>query len=254
MAIIVAIPVLDEAVAPCFEAATRFEIIAVNEGQAVATKEAICDGPEGYRRIRLLQIHEVKVLICNGIKGVYRDMLTASGVTVIQKVSMPAEQALNRYLQGELVDELRVNDEASRPHDIPYQELVDKARALFTQGGYSVVSGPGEDSFLVDLIAETRCPVCDGMVRVAICCGAHTYRPTQEITEFYRAPLSDFNARVYISPTSPGVADCCEAYGIELVDPDAEEFSTPQSKPNSIPILRGPVVGHEKASQSERSE
>jgi predicted Fe-Mo cluster-binding NifX family protein len=244
----VAVPRFDQAIAPCFEAAGHFLIATVENGKVVSAEVAHCAGPEGYRRVRLLQIHRADMVVCNGIKGCYRDMLAGSGVTVIANVTGLADEALNRLAGGELSPELTARDEVANYPAIPHQELVARARTLFENGGYTVTAGPEQASFLVDLLAETKCPVCSRPVRVAICCGAHTYRPTQEIVEFHHATPSGYDARVYFCPASPAASQCCQEYGIELIEPDMPGMELKQKPANKLPILRGRVAGHERAS------
>jgi len=245
----IAIPQLDDSVAPRFEAARSFLIAETSGGQILSTRIIECDGPEGYRRIRMLQIHRATVLICNGINSSYRDMLTVSGVTVVPKVSGRVDYALGRYLEGKLLPEENHSYEATERCAIPHTDLVNCARRLFEAHGYVVTLGPGPDSFLIDLVAEIPCPVCDRRVKVAICCGAHTYRADQEITEFHHATPTGYNARVYVSPPTPPIEKCCREYGIQLVDPAQVAETTDDLSTSLIPLLSGPVTDHEQATQ-----
>jgi len=248
----VAIPQLGDSVAPCFKAARRFVIAAVERGQVTSSRTVDCSEPEGHKRIRLLQIHGVKVLICNGIKSHFHDMLVASGITVIKDVSSSCEEALKKLVAGELAPRVPSHDDLPDSSATPHWKLVDWARNLFEEGGYAVSSVPNQDYQLVDLVAEIKCLVCDRQVRVAICCGSHTYRPSQEIPEFHHATPTGFNARVYVCPTSPAVVECCQEYGIELLDPDVKRDGRGVRSRHKLPILRGSVQGHEKASQTEK--
>lgn len=244
----VAIPQFGEIIAPRFEAARHFAISVVEGGKTVSTRSAECTGPEGYRRIRLLQIHGIHTLICNGIKGSYRDMLMASGISVIHNVSGPAGYALAEFARGALTAEVPPAEIITARCEIPHQELVIWARDLFVQHGYSVTGGPGQDAFLVDLAAGIMCPVCGKLVRAAICCGAHTYNCTQEIVEFHHRTPSEYDARVYVCPINATVERYCREYGIELLDPTPERIDFPARAKDKLPILRGPVRNHERAS------
>ena len=122
---------------------------------------------------------------------------------------------------------------------------------FFGRHGYSVTGGP--DAFLVDLVAGIKCPVCGRPVNVAICCGAHTYSATQEIVEFHHTTPLEYDARVYVSPANAPVAECCREYGIELLDPETTDSEMPVRPKDKLPILKGPVRNHERASMvSER--
>jgi len=196
----------------------------------------------------MLRIHQVSVLICNGIKGSYKDMLASSGLTVIDKVSTEVEDALERFLNGALSPEEVPSEELPEPCTVSHEKLVRSARVLFQKYGFEVSPGPAQGSFLVDLVAKITCPKCRRPVRVAICCGAHTYRANQEITEFHLATQTGYHARVYICPAQPSRIKCCREYGIELVDPDEAVAEKQRPNQNRIPLLKGTVLGHEKAS------
>jgi len=244
----IAIPQLGDQVAPRFDAARSMVVVAVDQGRIVWSKAVECDGPEGYRRIRLLRIHQVTVLICGGINTSYRDMLVASGVAVIPKYSGAVQEAIDDYLSGRISAEGYVADETARHRAVPHEELVEQARRLFRSSGYQVRPGPGPDAFLIDLVAEIECPVCHRSVKVAVCCGAHTYRADQEISEFHHATRSGYHARAYVCPRQGSVWECCREYGIEPFDPSVEPPAGHRRAADRIPLLRGPVLGHERAS------
>ena len=243
----IAIPTYGDNIAPCFEVAGVFSLVTTRDNIPVSSKPITCSGKEGYYRIRLLQVHSADVLICNGIKGFYRDMLTGSGIMVIRGVSGPAASALAEFLNGDLKADSYDADEFSTPCEIPHKELVDWTTDYFLSFGYRVSPGPGQDLILVDLVAEISCPLCGKPVRVAICCGAHTYRANLEIREFHHATPSGFNARVYVYPGDPAIARCCREFGIEYIDPKSARPGGMNKNEMPIPALAGPVRGHEKA-------
>ena len=43
---------------------------------------------------------------------------------------------------------------------ISHDDLVKWAKELFESNGYEVSTCPGEESFLIDLIAGLKCPLC----------------------------------------------------------------------------------------------
>jgi predicted Fe-Mo cluster-binding NifX family protein len=248
----VAVAQYGESIAPCFEAAKHFLLVSIEDRQSRGRRSVGCVGCEGYRRVRLLHMHKVGVLICNGIERFYHDMLVSSGVKVISDVSGSIDTALKRFCDGELAPE---ESDATRPmatEDIPHDVLVCWTKDLFQYHGYEVVSGPEEEALLVDLVAQIRCPVCHRPVKVAICCGAHTYRPDQEIRQFHHATPARYDARVYIHPGNPAIASCCYEYGIELITPDSEFSDQDGLDSGRLPILRQTVLGHEKASGKDR--
>ena len=243
----VAIPILGNDVAPCFEVARHFAMVEIEDGHQIFRTVLICGGCEGYGRVRFLIDNDIKVLICNGIKLFYRDLLKISGLKVIGDVADSVENALAAYISGDL-DEREFRDESiDLLTEIPHEDLVCWARELFESNGYSVLPRPDYVPFPIDLVAVTSCPLCRKSIKVGICCGAHTYRLIDEIMEFHHIAPSEFHVKVYVYPSSPEVCEICSEYGIELIDPNSEDdflFKPPAGK---IPVLRNPVSGHEKA-------
>jgi len=245
----VAIPRMKESISPCFEASSCFDIIVITNGKVESTQQVICSEPEGHKRIHLLQVHRVDVLICNGLKGLYQNMLTASGIEVIKNISDKIENVIKQYIAGELIPEVISIDELSGTERISHSDLVEWATKIFIENGYTVIPTPSKSDQMIDLIAEIECPVCKKQVHVAICCGSHTYRPSQEITEFHHATPSGYNAKIYVCPANPSIVECCDQYGIELIDPNSEKKIINKNK-DKLPLLKGPVLDHERASYS----
>jgi predicted Fe-Mo cluster-binding NifX family protein len=245
--LIVAIPLLGHTVAPCFETAGFFLIAVVETGRDVESRSEACSGCKGFGRVRLLQDNKVNALVCGGIKRFYRDLLEASGISVIQGVSMLPRDALSQFLAGRLHAEESRSVSGIPSGEIPHEDLVCWAKELFDTHGYSVVAGRDRAPFPIDLIAEMTCPVCNKQIKVAICCGAHIYRADKEIREFHYAVRSDYDGQVYVHPATPGISQHCEEYGIELIDPETELANSHKHSGKRIPILQKPVAGHEKA-------
>ncbi len=243
----VAIPRLKNSIAPCFEATSCFDIIIISNGKIESRQQVSCSDPEGHKKIRLLQVHRVDILICNGIKDLYQNMLTASGVEVIKNVSDKIDNAIKQYLSGALIPETILNDDINCTDKISHSDLVEWATIIFIDHGYNITPSPAKNDRMIDLIAVILCPVCNKQVRVAVCCGSHTYRPSQEITEFHHATPTGFNARIYVCSGNPSIEECCNQYGIELLDPNLERKIQKNIK-KKLPLLRGAVLDHEKAS------
>jgi len=249
--VIVAIPKFGEAVAPCFEVARVFLFARIEGGQVISQKILECKGCEGFGRIQLLRDNEADVLICGGIKGFYRDLMQASGLAVVSNVSSGVTDALDSYVSGKLSHDRETGEtvEVIEPEgDIPLEDLVCWTHELFAAHGYRVRPGAELAPFPVDLVAEIECPVCHKPIRVAICCGAHTYRPDQEVKLLHRAAASGYHARAYVRSSTPQVARCCREYEIELIDPDASFASCDHPVEGRIPILQSVIRGHEAAS------
>jgi len=245
---IVAIPQYQDDIAPCFEAANHFLISSLENGREVSSKIVGCPECDGLAQIRLMRDSNVAVLICNGIKRIYRDMLQSAGIEVISNITYSVRQALELFRVGEL----KPLPDREMPSDfcprISLNDLICWAKDLFESNGYKVRSGPGLSPFLIDLVADLSCPVCGKTVRIAICCGAHMYNPDQEIRQFHLITGANYDARVYIRPGTPELQQCCREYGVELIDPDAEPAGSGKSRADRIPLLKSTIPGHERAS------
>jgi predicted Fe-Mo cluster-binding NifX family protein len=243
----VALPILRNQIAPCFEAAKKFEILTVKNKKITFSKRINCFASEGFLRIRLLRLYEIETLICNGIKNFYRDQLEAMGIAVIPNINYSIERALNLFIAGELKSYEETVFKAENNSIVSHDDLVNWAYNLFSRKGYEVSSCPEEESFLIDLIAKMNCPVCGRQIKVAVCCGAQIYKADQEIKEFHHNTKTQFNARVYVYLMNPQLEKSCNDYGIEFLSPETETESLDKKPKSAIPILQKPVEGHEKA-------
>jgi len=246
----VALPILDDRIAPCFEASSIFKIVKIEKDLVESEKTVECSGAKGFHRVRLVRVHDIDILICNGIKGFYFDLLQSMGVTVIADACGSVEEVLRGFLRGDLS---RKDPQVSREaptHHYKLPELIDWAKDYFSANGYRVKDGPGLDSFLVDLVAEMKCPKCGKDIRVAICCGVHTYSTEQEIQEFNFCAKSGYNSRVFIYPGDEKTVHQCRAFGIQLLDP-SEEFISAAKIRTEIPVLTLPVEGHPNLNKRE---
>jgi predicted Fe-Mo cluster-binding NifX family protein len=247
----IAIPKFHDMVAPCFETANYFLISRIGKSGEVTERLDSCTGCEGFGRIRLLQDNAVNILICNGIKAFYVDLLESSGLEVIDGVSLTVESALKQYLSGRLKPRNRTFQFQELTCEIPHEDLVCWARELFESHGFMVKAGDENIPFPIDLIAELKCPVCGKPIRIAICCGAHTYRADREIQEFHHSTPSIFHARVYVRPGNPLVEEKCDEYEIQLIDTNSENAIKDEQISDRIPLLKKPITGHERAFNGE---
>ena len=246
---IVAVPKFKDEIAPCFEVASTF-VITTYEGDNETEKSLQnCEGCEGFGRVRLLNEYNVNVLICNGIKAFYKDILANSGVTVIDKVTLPVEEALKRYYQGNLKAAEIKPELLNIDSSIPLDDIICWTKDLFQTNGYKISKVKDSAPFPIDLVAEITCPVCRKPIRVAICCGAHSYRIDQDLLEFHRVAATDYHAQVYVHPAQPEIARRCDEFGIELIDPLADFCEIKRKSKKTVPVLKKPAAGHEKAWQ-----
>ncbi len=243
----VAIPILDNDVAPCFEVAHYFVIAEIANGKQISKAIMECEGCEGYGRVKFLINNNVNILVCNGIKLFYQDLLNISGLKVISNVANSIESALKDYLSGRLIQEEYSAETVDLSPEIPHEDLVCWAQEFFESNGYIVSLRPDYLPFLIDLVAEIACPLCKKSIKVGICCGAHTYRTAHELKEFHHIAPNEFHVKVYVYPFNPGIYQTCSEYGIELIDPNSKDDYLFKPHTDKIPVLRNPINGHEKA-------
>ena len=94
---------------------------------------------------------------------------------MFQKTNLTVDEALDRFTQGQLAIKRKKLDDIASQSMIHHDELVTEAQTFFKNRGCYIVDGQGQDTFLIDMVAEILCPACNRPVRVAICCGPHTY-------------------------------------------------------------------------------
>lgn len=243
----VAIPILNNQIAPCFDVAKQFKIVVIKNGQVISSKSINCFASEGFIRVRLLRLHEVHTLICNGIKSFYQNQLEAMGIIVIPNVNDSIADALNKFLDGKIKSPPNIKYESGVYDIVSHEELVSWAKELFESKGYSVSLSADDEFYLIDLVAKINCPVCGKEIDVAICCGAQTYRADQEIREFHHNTKAHYSARVYVYLPNPRLEKSCNDYGIDFLEKEIMETESKERSKSLLPILRRPVEGHEKA-------
>ena len=247
MSVKLAIPMFRDSVAPRFETAESFLICLIEDKVQRNSDIVACARCAGIGRIRLLQDNHVRILICNGIKKFYRDLLASLSIDVIDNISMTIDEALQFFLSGDLLIPVDAYNTPDETCTIPHDDMVCWAKDYFESHGYQVAVLSTTESVLIDLIAYMTCPLCGKPVRVAVCCGAQVYRTDVEIRAFHHVVSSQYNAAVYIHPTSTNIEETCRSFGIQFLDPceDLEDWvATPTA---GIPILRHPISGHEAA-------
>lgn len=241
----VAIPILNECVAPCFEAAKTFKVFKTRGTEVFSTKLFRCNTNTGYTIIKLFEIHEIDVLICNGIKNYLKDQLNSIGIKVISDINDNPESVVNRFLSGEIKEKERIRICSLDCNAVLHEDLVRWAKELFEENGFEVTSFKANDTFLIDLVAKFTCPVCHKPIKVGVCCGAQTYRVDQEIREFFYSANSRYDACAYVYIDDPIVKEYCSKYGIEYLCTENIEYRTAKSDWPVIPILKNPIAGHE---------
>lgn len=248
----IAISCFGEEIAPCFAATRRFRIWELGPDNKIDCGELIISQPGGLARIRLLKQSCIDVLICNGIEGQARQLLEASDCRVVEGVIGFATDALYGYLAGKIpVAPLYKTDGTVQlqPHTA---DLVEWTQELFISLGWTVEKVTHAEAYPIDLKATRLCPVCSRPVRVAICCGAHTYRVESEIQEFSHVTAREYHTRVYVHHALQNIVNKCRDYEIELLDPCSFTTSA-TSKPNQnqLPPLKCRIKDHDKINIEE---
>jgi len=245
---IIAVPKYGTMIAPCFETAGNFLIAIAEDRKIILSRLVTCGGCRGFSRVNLLKENKVDVLICGGIKAFYRNLLSAANIQVLAPINIEVEKAVDLYLHGVLKSMIETDDEQEGLPPIPLDDLICWAKELFTLNGFRIVSDPQTIPFPIDFLAEIECPLCGKTIIVAVCCGAHIYRSEFELKEFERVSrLPKYHARIYIHPKTPTVANICAESGMDLIDPFAESTDVGPMAKKAIPLLKTPIIGHERA-------
>lgn len=99
----VAIPRLEEAVAPCFEYSATIAIFTIEEGRIVEQTDFPLRSRDPFDRVRLLRDRRVDVIICGGMTERYQDLVKTSGIQVISWVSGTVDDLIGLFIRGQLV-------------------------------------------------------------------------------------------------------------------------------------------------------
>jgi predicted Fe-Mo cluster-binding NifX family protein len=243
----IAITCFGDEVAPCFSATRLFRIWKIGPRNKITFSELNVDETGGLARIRLLKNSGINVLICNGIEGQERQLLQASGCHVVENATGSANDSLYEYLAGKMQIKSSYNNNGDiqlQPHN---SDLVDWTVNLFTNHGWSLDRANESDSYPIDLNAIIQCPVCGKNVRVAICCGAHSYRVESEIQEFSHVTSREYNARVFVHNSTSNMIKKCQDYEVELLDPTSTDPNAVHpTKKEQLPPLKGRIKNHDK--------
>ncbi len=240
------IPELNGYIAPCFEACSSFIMLEVEKGKIKSRRKTRLEGHEGFRRIRLLRVHDTQLLVCNGIGEFYRDMIASMGIGLVPDQCLSIKDTLRGLLAGKIKPEDTALDAIQGAYEIPLDQLIGWAREIFRKAGFFINPGNGKDSFLIDLTAEKVCPVCSGKIRVSVCCGGHTYRLDQEIREFHFCTGEEYHARVFVAPPSGYVERSCAEYGIRFLPYEPSRTAVPAGNTGLKILLGEKIPGHER--------
>jgi len=98
----IALPKLGERIAPRLGIAQEFLIAIVDHGEIEQKTHLDLSGYTPLLKMRHLREEEVNILICAGIERMFWGYLTGFGIQVIPGITGPIEEALKRYLSGNL--------------------------------------------------------------------------------------------------------------------------------------------------------
>ncbi|MFC2150584.1 NifB/NifX family molybdenum-iron cluster-binding protein [Calditrichota bacterium] len=250
----IAISCFGEEIAPCFAVTRRIRVWAFNPDNRLSCDDLIFEETGGLPRVRKMKQLGVNVLICNGIEGHVRQLLESQGCHVITNVFGSATEALYGYLAGKIPLNPENDDldpSQLQPHTA---DLVRWTEELFISFGWTVDQLDKTESYLVDLYASINCPVCDKLVKAAICCGAHAYEIRSEIRDFAHITSRGYHSRVYVHHATSQIVEWCRDYEIELLNPMTfiSSFSNPPRRAE-LPPLKNRIKDHNKINK-EQSE
>lgn len=100
----VAIPIWEGKVSPVFDTASRLLVLHMDEREEKSRFETYLDEHDIPRKCARVQGLGVDVLICGAISGHFRRLLGACGIQVIPWISGPAEDVLDAFKKGVLLN------------------------------------------------------------------------------------------------------------------------------------------------------
>jgi len=89
-------------VAPRYASAQTLRVVTLRRGFVIAQAEVPAVGNSWADLLKLLNEHQVDVLICGGIETATRESLNSAGITVVENVACSADEALTALVAGTL--------------------------------------------------------------------------------------------------------------------------------------------------------
>ncbi len=242
----IAIPRYSDEIAPLFDAAMHFCIYGIKGDQPELLEIVAILTDQELDRVRKMEERGISIVICNGISRPVKSILQTRGITVINRVTGGVESALKAFNNGKLCGS--DGDPIFQRSDVNsgLNDLLDQTRELFLQHGYKVHPPAESKPFPVDLVAQINCPGCGKTIKVAICCGMHTYRVDEEIRAFHNSASGLFDALVYANTASEEVNKTCTEFDIEAINPLRDRRSG-----KVIPLLKGHIGEHRHCRKSK---
>jgi len=100
----VALPVWNGRISPVFDTAQRFVVVEFEGGEEVSRDSLVIPGIHFYDKARRLKEEGVDVLICGAISNHAVSVVCANGIRVIPWVSGNADEVLDSFISGALMD------------------------------------------------------------------------------------------------------------------------------------------------------
>jgi len=98
------VPVHENRISPLLDAARRFLVVDMENGQETARTEWVIETQDRVLRARRIVESGAAVLICGAISRVLENLLQARGVRVIPNTCGPVEEILAAYAAKRLTD------------------------------------------------------------------------------------------------------------------------------------------------------
>jgi len=98
----IAIPRLGKRIAPRLGIAHKFTVAIIEQGEVDQITSLDLSGYPPILKMRRLREEGVNILICAGIERIFWGYLTGFGIRVIPGITGPIDEALSRYLSGDL--------------------------------------------------------------------------------------------------------------------------------------------------------
>jgi predicted Fe-Mo cluster-binding NifX family protein len=100
----IAIPIWNNKISPVFDTALNLLVLDIEDGCVTARSVKSMQGKDLNRRCSHINELGVDVLICGAISHNLHGMLSSQGVDVIEEISGFADDIVDAYLKGNLLD------------------------------------------------------------------------------------------------------------------------------------------------------
>ena len=100
----IAIPIWDKKISPVFDTALNLLVLDIENGCVTARSVKSMQEKDLNRRCSHISKLGVDVLICGAISHNFQSMLSSQGINVIEEISGFADDIVDAYLKGNLLD------------------------------------------------------------------------------------------------------------------------------------------------------